>query len=82
MRNKIIALFVLLFCLNLQGCAIGAIAAGIGAAKWGSSKKIEAQAKSKEAYNQYLIQMNKINISRQKAGLKPEPIISFKNYVS
>jgi hypothetical protein len=62
------------------GCMVAAIGAGMGAAKWGSAKQTEAQAKTRTAYNEYTIEMQKINLQRQKAGLRPEPVIGYEEY--
>lgn len=77
---KIISIIILSSSLN--GCFIGAIAAGVGVAKWGAAKKKEAQAKNKEAYNQYLNEMDKNNSLRARAGLPPQPVLTFQEYVN
>lgn len=61
----------------LQGCTaalVGAgVGAGIGAAKYGS-------AKQKEAYGKYRTDMEKLNLEREKSGLKPNPILTYEEW--
>lgn len=56
--------------LPLSGCAVGAVMAGIGASKYGSSKQ-------QAAYGEYRTSMEKINLEREKAGLEAKPILTF-----
>lgn len=81
MRKIYLLTIVLISGLCLQGCMFAALGAGIGAVKYGGAKQQEAQAKNREAYNGYLIEMQKINLQRQKAALAPEPIMSFDMYI-
>jgi hypothetical protein len=74
-------ILVFFITLSLAGCAIGVIAAGVGAARAGSAKKMEAESKNRTAYNQYLAEMHKNNIQREKAKLPAEPVLSFKEYM-
>lgn len=67
--------------ISIQGCLVAGIGAGIGAAKYGGAKQTEAQAKTRSAYNEYVIEMQKINLQRNKANLKAEPIMSYDEYV-
>jgi hypothetical protein len=57
-----------------------AIGAGVGAAKWGSSKQSEAEAKNRTAYNEYIMQLHQINFQRQKSGLAPEVVLTYEQY--
>lgn len=61
----------------LQGCSVAlvgaGVGAGIGAAKYGS-------AKQKEAYGKYRTDMEKLNLEREKAGLKPNPILTYEEW--
>ena len=61
----------------LQGCTVAlvgaGVGAGIGAAKYGS-------AKQKEAYGKYRTDMEKVNLDREKAGLKPTPILTYEEW--
>lgn len=59
---------ILLFPL-LQGCGLGILAAGVGASKAGTAKVMDS-------YNDYVFNVEKINIEREKAGLKPRPVLS------
>ena len=74
-RKKIISTIVSfvaagILLLPLSGCAVGAIMAGVGAAKYGSSKQ-------QAAYGEYRTSMEKINLEREKAGLETKPILTF-----
>lgn len=57
----------------LTGCAVAAIGAGVAMVKY-------ANAKKKETYNDYTLEMQKINLEREKANLKPEYIMSYEEY--
>lgn len=73
-KHFVICLFLVIGLSNLSGCAIGVIAAGVGLAKSGT-------AKNRQAYNQYVAEMNEANFKREKAGFKPEPVLSYKEYL-
>lgn len=61
---------VLVFCLPLvQGCGLGVLAAGAGVSKSGTAQIMSA-------YTEYAISMEKINLEREKSGLKPRPILT------
>ena len=70
----IISLLAALFMVPLfQGCVVAAVGAGVGAVKYGS-------AKQKEAYGKYRTDMEKLNFEREKAGLEPRPIMTYKEW--
>lgn len=77
--NKVIILALILGCL--QGCMVAAVGAGVGAWKYGNAKKTEAQGKTMSSYNEYVLGMQNVNIQRQKSGLKPEPIMTYPQYI-
>lgn len=83
-KKILISLGVMFLLLNLEGCAIGLLAAGVGAGvgmvKSANAKKIDAQSKEHEAYNHYVLGMEKINLQREKEHLAPNPILSFHSY--
>ena len=55
---KKLAITILLIAMPfIQGCAVGAIAAGVGAYKYG-------RAKQQEQYKDYVIEMEKLNLER------------------
>ncbi|OYW71375.1 MAG: hypothetical protein B7Z37_27980 [Verrucomicrobia bacterium 12-59-8] len=58
----------------LPGCVIAAlgagIGAGVGAVKYGS-------AKEKEAYTHYRVEMERVNLDRERSGLMPTRIASY-----
>jgi len=78
----ILSIFVLIITICLQGCLVAAVGAGIGAVKYGNSKKIEAQSKNMEAYNEYVLGVEKINLEREHEHLSPIPIMSSSEYLS
>ena len=80
MRTALIAGLLLVTGFLLQGCALGVIAAGVGASKAGTAKKIAAQTKEKESYGAYRIEMEKLNLEREKAGLEPRPMMSYEEW--
>lgn len=61
--------YVLIIGLLLQGCGVGMMMAGSGASKAGT-------AKVQDAYTNYVLGMERVNLDREKAGLKPRPILS------
>ena len=65
----------------LSGCAIGVLAAGVGYAvgqgRQGTAKVMEAKSKYLDRYNTYKIEMEKINLEREKSGLALQPIDEF-----
>lgn len=73
LQKLTISFLILFFTLSLQGCIVAAVGAGIAAVKYGNSKK-------KSSYNQYILGMEQINIEREKAHMKSEPILTYKEY--
>jgi hypothetical protein len=70
--RPLLAIFsVTLMSLLLQGCAVAAVGAGVGAWKAGNAQKAQADAACKTAYNDYLEHMQKID---------PENIIPLDQY--
>lgn len=65
-----LALVLILCSPLLQGCGLGVMAAGVGAAKAGS-------AQIRKAYTEYVLGMENINFEREKAKLQPRPILIF-----
>lgn len=91
MRN-IEIIIVLCVMLLSQGCGLGILAAGIGtavyAAKSGDAQQTEADARMLEVktkyqknYNEYCLEMERINMQREKAALKPRPILSMDEWI-
>lgn len=77
--SRLISFFLLLGLLTVQGC----VAAAIGYAGYAvSSSKDEATQKEAEArhiqtYNTYKADAEKLNLDRQKSGIKLQPIMTF-----
>lgn len=69
------------FSFLLQGCLVAAVGAGVGAWKYGNAKKTEAHAKDMQAYNDYVLGMERVNTERQCKHLKPEQIMSHDQYM-
>lgn len=57
----------------LQGCFVAAVGAGVGAVKYGS-------AKQREAYATYRTEMERLNLEREKSGLKPASILTYEEW--
>jgi hypothetical protein len=81
-KKLIKAMVILVIAFSLNGCIVAAIGAGVAAVKYANSKKSEAQAKNKQSYNEYALGMQRINIEREKKGLRPEPILTPERYNS
>jgi len=71
--SGIFAIALITACLPLQGCVVAAVGAGIGAMAYG-------KAKQQEAYTEYRTQTEKLNFEREKAGLQPKPVLTFKEW--
>jgi hypothetical protein len=81
LNRMLIISAVLTLSLCMQGCIVAAVGAGVGAWKYGNAKKAEAHAKDMQAYNDYVIGMEKVNTDRQCKHLKPEPTMSYEQYL-
>lgn len=83
--NKIVAVLFLVASFVLQGCAIGVLAAGVGygvgQGRKASAKMIEAKAQYVEKYQNYRVELEKVNLEREKAGLKPSNIPTFEEWL-
>ena len=79
---QIYRLFSLLLVLGLLG-AQGCVAAAIGYAGYAMSSskddaaQKEADARNIQTYNTYKADADKLNLDRQKSGLKSEPVMTF-----
>jgi hypothetical protein len=75
----IITLILSFSLLAVQGCVAAAI--GYGAYTYGSSKdeatQKEAEAKNIQTYNTYRTDAEKLNLDREKSGLKTQPVMTF-----
>ena len=76
-RKKLLAIILLIASLAtaslLQGCLVASIGAGIGAARYGG-------AKQRDAYANYRIEMEKLNLEREKSGLEIQPIMTYEEW--
>ena len=83
--KKVVTILLLLTLPLLQGCAIGWLVAGVGygvgQGRKASAKMIEAKAKYTEQYTNYKVEMEKINLEREKAGFQPQPIMLFDEWL-
>ena len=83
--KKFVAVLLVFAMPLLQGCGIGILAAGVGHAvgqgRKGTAKVMEAKAKYTEQYNHYKIEMEKINLEREKSGLEIRPITEFEEWL-
>lgn len=83
--RKLMALLLLITMPFLQGCAIGILAAGVGAGigmgRSGTAKMMKAKGEYTEKYNNYRVELEKINLEREKSGLKPINIPTFDEWL-
>jgi hypothetical protein len=79
MGKKMLLLALLGCFLITQGCLAAAV--GYGAYTYGSSKdeatQKEAETKNIQTYNTYKTDADKLNLEREKARLKPQPVMTF-----
>jgi hypothetical protein len=84
MVRVIISLMIFCGLLITQGCL--AIAAGYAGYAISSStdeaSEKEAYARNIQTYNTYKLEKEKLNLDRQKAGLKAQPIMTFEEWKS
>jgi hypothetical protein len=74
MRKQTLYLAVLVAaCVPLQGCVVAAIGAGIAAVSYSTSQK-------QKAYGEYRSDTEKLNFEREKAGLSPNPVLTYKEW--
>jgi hypothetical protein len=80
--SLLLAVLALLTLLTLQGCLAAAV--GYGAYSYSSSKdeatRKEAEAKHIQTYNTYRADADKLNLDREKASLKPQPVMTFSEW--
>jgi len=82
---RVCAFFSLaVFVVSQAGCLVAAVA-------YNASKRSQAQSESAEkaqsstdlrTYDQYRADMERVNLDREKAGLKPNPIMSQEEWIS
>ena len=84
--KKIVVVLLLVATPLLQGCAIGILAAGVGYAvgqgRKASAQMLEAKAKYVEKYQNYRVELEKINLEREKAKLNPINIPTFEEWLA
>ena len=82
MLQGIISLMIICGLLTTQGCL--AVAAGYAGYAISSSTseaaEKEAYAKNIQTYNTYKMDKERLNLDRQKAGLKSQPIMTFEEW--
>lgn len=85
MKKWLMILVLVALIPMLQGCAIALLTAGagyaIGQGRKGSAQVLEAKAKYTEKYNTYRVELEKVNLEREKAGLKPTTIPTFEEWL-
>ncbi len=73
-QTRVVSLvFACIFPLFTEGCLIAGIGAGVGAMSYGSSKK-------KKVYQEYVVEMEKINLEREKSELETRTIMTYKEW--
>ena len=69
----------------INGCGLGVLAAGIGYAvsssKEADADMAKAEAELQKSYNEYKLGMERVNIERDSKGLKPQPILTFEEWL-
>ena len=85
-RHLILLLIAITAFVAVQGCALAAPAAiNYGVSKITEPKTATAQpapAPGQRTYPEYLTEMERINMEREKAGLSPRPIMTQEEWVS
>lgn len=79
MIKRLISIGLLGSLLLTQGClaaAVGYTGYAVSSSKEEAAQK-DADAKNIQTYNTYKMEMEKMNLDREKAGLKPQPIQTF-----
>lgn len=82
MVRKLVSLIPLLCFLATQGClaaAVGYAGYAVSSSKDEAADK-EAEAKHIQTYNAYKMEMEKLNLDREKSGLKPNKIMTFEEW--
>jgi len=83
MKKFVIILVLIPF---LQGCAVGLLAAGIGygvgQGRKASAQMLEAKGQYVSRYDTFKVEMEKINLEREKAKLTPQPIPTFEEWLN
>jgi len=72
-------------CLTVQGCtaaAMPAVAYGVGKIIEPKTGAAQPAPREQRTYPQYLTEMERINLEREKAGLAPRPIMTQEEWVS
>lgn len=72
-RKALFAALLIAACAPLQGCVVAAVGAGIGAVAYSTAQK-------QKAYAEYRTDAEKLNFEREKAGLRANPILTFKEW--
>ena len=85
--SKVLLYIVLLISTPfLSSCAIGILAAGIGygvsQGRKGTAAEMDAKSRFLDRYNTYKLGMENINLEREKANLKPNPIEDFQTWLN
>lgn len=81
MKRGLILCASLACTISLYGCGLGVLVAGVGYAsssnKSANAKNIEAKTQASAAYSSYRVEMEKLNLEREKQGLQPVAIQDF-----
>ena len=83
MRRVMMRMAAILGVVLMTGASSGCLAAAVGYAGYAMSKSSneaadkEAGARIMDSYSRYKTEMEKTNMEREKAGLKPQPVQSF-----
>lgn len=72
-RKALFATLLVAACAPLQGCVVAAIGAGIAAVSYSTAQK-------QKSYEEYRTNAEKLNFEREKAGLQPNAILTYKQW--
>ena len=65
----------------VQGCATAAVAYGVSKLSAPKTEAAQPAPQAQRTYPEYLTEMERINLEREKAGLSPRPIMTQEEWV-
>lgn len=81
LRSLCLVLIIMVSCQGCLAAAVGYSAYKISGAKTESAEKAQRSADLK-TYAQYRVDMERVNLDREKAGLKPKAIMTQEEWIS
>ena len=82
--TRYLPIFLLLPSLAIQGCTAAAVAYGVSKMTESKPQSPQPPPRTTElrTYPEYVTEMERINLEREKAGLQPRPIMTQDEWVS